>query len=224
MIDFVKVKDKDEGQVKAHDILKTLVDGQTLLALSGGTSPNYKKMIVEPADIMPGAICVVDDRFGEPFHKDSTEFLLREQGVKEYADKNCIETHKILKGKGLIETGEVYAKEIEELFGRFKKRVGLMGVGTNLHTGGIFPYSLAAKSPELAVGETVEDKFKERVSITLKALGEFTNFVILMFGEEKKGVLKIMLGEEENDMQKYPAVFYRKSEIKSYLVTDIDLG
>lgn len=223
MIDLVRVKDRDEGQIKAHDILKTLIDGQTLLALSGGTSPDYQKIIVTPADIMPGAICVVDDRFGEPFHKDSTEFLLREQGVKEYADKNCIETHKILKGKGLIETGEVYAKEIEELFGRFKKRVGLMGVGTNLHTGGIFPYSPAAKSPELAVGETVEDKFKERISITLKALGEFTGFVILMFGEEKKEALKIMLDEGEDDMQKYPAVFYRKSSIPTYLITDIDL-
>lgn len=223
MIQLIKVKDRDEGQMRAHALLRTLVDGQTLLAFSGGTSPDYKKMIVEPADIMPGAICVVDDRFGEPFHKDSTEFLLKEQGVKEYADKNCIETHKILKGRDLIETGEVYAKEIEELFGRFKKRVGLMGVGTNLHTGGIFPYSLAAKSPELAVGETVEDKFAKRVSITLKALGEFTNFVILMFGEEKKEALKIMLNEEENDMQKYPAIFYRKSSIPTYLITDIDL-
>ncbi|GEM_PF-6718456 len=223
MIDLVRVKDRDEGQVKAHDLLKKLVDPLTLLALSGGTSPNYRKMIVEPGDIMPGAICVVDDRYGEPFHKDSTEYLLREQGIKEYADKNCIETHKILKGKDLIETGEIYAKEIGELFKKFTKRVGLMGVGANLHTGGIFPYSLAAKSPELAVGETVEDKFKERVTITLKALGEFTNFVILMFGREKKEALKIMLDEGQNDMQKYPAIFYRKSPVKSYLVTDIKI-
>lgn len=223
MVQLIKVEDREEGQVKAHDLLKDLVDGETLLALSGGTSPNYRKMIVEPADILPGAICVVDERYGEPFHSESTEFLLKNQGVKEYADKNCIETHKILKGKDLIETGEVYAKEIEELFGRFKRRVGLMGVGANLHTGGIFPYSLAAKSPEFAVGETVDDTFTQRVSITLKALGEFTNFVILMFGPAKQGALKIILNENENDMQKYPAIFYRKASIKSYLITDIDL-
>ncbi len=220
MIDVVKVKDFDEAQRKAHDLLKDLVDWQTLLALCGGTSPDYRKMIVEPGDILPGAIAVVDERYGEPFHKDSTEFLLKEEGVKEYADKNCIEAHKILKGKDLIETGEVYAKEIAELFGRFSKRVAVMGVGANLHTAGIFPFSLAAKSPQLAVSETVNDRFPERVSITLKALGGFTSFVILMFGREKKEALKIMLDEKENDMQKYPAIFYRKSPIKSYLITD----
>ncbi|MCR4324305.1 MAG: 6-phosphogluconolactonase [Candidatus Curtissbacteria bacterium] len=220
MIDVVKVKNRNEGQDKAHDLLKRLVDDKTLLALSGGTSPDYKRMIVKPGDIRPGAICVVDDRFGKPFHKDSTEFLLKESGVKDCADDYCMEAHKILKGEDLITTGKIYAEEIEELFGRFSKRVGLMGVGTNLHTGGIFPYSLAAKSPELAVGETVDDKYKKRVSITLKALGQFTGFIILMFGKEKKDAIKTMLDEAENDMQKYPAIFYRKSKIKSYLITD----
>jgi hypothetical protein len=43
-----------------------------------------------------------------------------------------------------------------------------------------------------------------------------------MFGQEKKEALEIMLDEVENDVGKYPAVFYRKSKIKSYLITDQD--
>ena len=223
MIKLVVVKDKSEGQIKAHDILKRLVDKHTLLALSGGTSVDYRKMLVESTDVIPGAICVVDERYGEEFHRDSNELLLKNQGIKDFADEECIETHKILKGKGFLETAKIYEEEIEDLFKRFKKRVGVMGVGTNLHTAGIFPFSVAAHSPDFVVAEEVDGKFPKRITLTMRALGEFTNFLILMFGEEKKEVLRILLDDEVNDMQKYPAIFYRKYKAKTYLITDINV-
>jgi len=223
MIKLVGVKDKSEGQIKAHDILKRLVDKHTLLALSGGTSVDYRKMLVESTDVIPGAICVVDERYGEEFHRDSNELLLKNQGIKDFADEECIETHKILKGKGFLETAKIYEEEIEDLFKRFKKRVGVMGVGTNLHTAGIFPFSVAAHSPDFVVAEEVDGKFPKRITLTMRALGEFTNFLILMFGEEKKEVLRILLDDEVNDMQKYPAIFYRKYKAKTYLITDINV-
>ena len=222
MIDVVKVKNREEGNKKAHNILKKLVDSKTLLALSGGTSVDYSLMIAttEDTEILPGAICVVDERYGKPFHKNSNELLMKNQGVKDFAYRFCIESHKILKGRDFLETAKVYEKEIKDLFKKFKKKVGVMGIGTNFHTAGIFPNSLAAHSPGYVAGETVDDKFPDRVTLTLKALGEFTNFVILAFGKEKKEALKKVLDEKENNMQKYPAIFYRKSKIKSYLITD----
>src|SRR3989338_1418840 len=218
MIKLVVVKDKSEGQIKAHDILKRLVDKHTLLALSGGTSVDYRVMLAttDGTEILPGAICVIDERYGKPFHKDSNELLLRNQGVKEFADRECIESHKILKGKDFLETAKIYEKEIEDLFKKFKKKVGVMGIGANLHTAGIFPQSVAGKSPNFVEAEVVEDTFPKRITLTLKALGEFTNFIIMMFGPSKETHLKMMLDEKENDMQKYPAIFYRKSKIKSY--------
>jgi len=222
VIELVKVKDKEEGQVAAHDILKKIVDAQTLLALSGGTSMDYRKMIVEPSDILPGAITVVDERYGKPFHKESNELLLKNQGIKKFADDQCVEAHKILRGIDNIDGDACnFDETIKDLFKRFKKKVGVMGVGTNLHTAGIFPYSFMAQSPDLVTWDDVDDKFGKRISITLRALGEFTNFVIMMFGEEKKEALRIMLDEKENDMQKHPAIFYRKVPIKSWLITDI---
>ena len=95
-----------------------------------------------------------------------------------------------------------------------------MGIGANLHTAGIFPYSVAAKSPNFVEAEVVEGSFPKRITLTLRALGEFTNFVILAFVKEKREALRIMLDEGENDMQKYPAIFFRKAKIKSYLITD----
>ena len=223
MIKLVGVKDKSEGQIKAHDILKRLVDKHTLLALSGGTSVDYRKMLVESTDVIPGAICVVDERYGEEFHRDSNELLLKNQGIKDFADEECIETHKILKGKGFLETAKIYEEEIEDLFKRFKKRVGVMGVGTNLHTAGIFPFSVAAHSPDFVVAEEVDGKFPKRITLTLKALGEFSSFVLLVFGASKLDALRTLLDERENDIQKYPAIFYRKARVDSHLVTDIKI-
>lgn len=214
MIQIIKVKDKGEGQRKAHDILKKIISKKTLLALSGGTSPDYGKILIQEADINPGAICLVDERYGEEFHQDSNELLLKNAGIVGF--------HKVLSGKDFLQTAKEYEKVIEGLFKKFPKKVGVMGIGTNLHTAGIFPYSVAAKSPNFVEAETVDDKFKKRITLTLKALGEFANFVILVFGQDKNGVLRISLDEEENDMQKHPAIFYRKAPAKSYLITDID--
>ena len=118
MIDVVKAKNRDEGNKKAHNILRKLVDNKTLLALSGGTSVDYRVMLGQD-EIEPGAICVVDERFGVPFYKDSNELLLRNQGVKDFADRQYIESHKILKGKDFLETAKIYEKEIEGLFKKF---------------------------------------------------------------------------------------------------------
>jgi 6-phosphogluconolactonase len=223
MIDVIKVKDRDEAQKKTHDLLKDLVDDKILLALSGGRTPDYRKMIVEPADIVPGAICVVDERYGEPFHEKSNELLLKNFGVKDFADRECVETYKVLSGKDFLETGRDYEGVMENLFKKFIKRVGVMGIGADLHTAGILPLSVATKSPNYVEAQVVEDVYPKRITITIKALGEFTNFVILVLGDEKKAAVKKMLDEEENDMQRYPAIFYRKSKIKSFLITDINV-
>lgn len=227
MITVVKVQDREEGQVKAHEILKPLVDRQTLLVLSGGTSPNYRRMIVDPEDILPVAVCVADERWGESFHKDSNELFLRNAGIIDFCRKNGIGYHGVLKGGALVkgrtlkEIASEYDRVITKLFSGFSKKVGVMGIGSNLHTAGIFSNSVALHSPDYVVGEEVDDQFRKRITLTLKALGEFSNFVILVFGEEKRSALVKMLDEGQNDMQKYPAIFYRKVKILSFLITDI---
>lgn len=220
MIDLIKVKNKAAGNLKAHDILKDIVNTQTLLALSGGTSPDYRKMIVEPADILPGAVCVVDERWTDDI-ESRNEQLMRKSGLINFLATKGIGFHNIQRQGDVISDECDYDELIVKLFAEFPKKVGVMGIGINLHTAGIFPYSAAAKAPDFVVAETVSDEFPQRVTLTLRALGEFTNFVILMFGEEKRDALKIILDDFENDMQKYPAIFYRKGFAKSWLVTDI---
>lgn len=225
--ELIHVKDRSEGNLSAHDILKSLVDRQTLLVLSGGRSPDYRRMIVDKKDILPGAVCVVDERWGEPFHKDSNELLLRNAGIIDFCEKNGIGYYGILKGPTLVkgrtlkEAASDYDRVITKVFLEFSKRVGVVGVGANLHTAGIFPNSQAVHSLGYVVGEEVDDRFPQRITLTMKALGEFSNFAILAFGEEKREAIATMLDEGQNDMQKYPAIFYRKAHIPTFLITDI---
>jgi len=224
MIEIVKVADRVAGNLKAHDLLKEMVDKTTLLALSGGTSPNYRKMIVEPADILPGASCMEDERFGMPFHDDSNELIIRHSGLIDFFEIREIKFYKILEAAGIEETAKDYNQTVANLFGQFSKRVAVVGVGENLHTAGIFPDAVSLKSPDWVVAETVEDRLSKRITLTLKALGQFNSFVILIFGDSKKDALKIILSETENDMQKYPAIFYRKCAARCYLITDIEVN
>lgn len=223
MIEVIKVVDRVSGNDRAHEILKGLVDSQTLLVLSGGTSPDYRRMIVEPGDAIPGAVCLGDERFGMPFHDDSNELLIKNAGLIDFFQVRDIKFYKILSGADLQTTAREYNQTVLSLFAQFPKMIGVMGVGPNLHTAGIFPQSNAVKSSDLVVAETVEDRFPNRITLTIRALEQFSFFIILMFGIEKEEAVKKMVDENINDIQNSPAIFYRKSPIKSYLITDQEI-
>lgn len=223
MIEIIKVVDKVSGNDKAHDVLKGFVNSQALLALSGGTSADYRRILVDPADTLPGAVCLADERYGMPFHDDSNELVLKESGIIDFLLAREIKFYKILTGEDIEKTTSAYNQLIGELLAKFPQKVGVMGIGANLHTAGIFPESTATKSADWVVEETVEDRFPKRITLTFKALGQFKAFVILVFGVEKEEAVKKMLDEAENDMQKYPAIFYRKVPAKSYLITDVNI-
>ena len=223
MIQLAKVVSRDEGQIKAHELLLGLVGQDTLLAISGGSSNDYKKMIVDHADIKPAEVCMADERYGLPFHKNSNELLVKNFGMIDYLASKKVKFHKILDGSSIEQTERNYDQTVRTLLAKYKEKVGIMGVGANVHTAGIFPHSKALRTPAYVVSEMVDDEYPQRVTMTLKALGEFTSFIIMMFGQEKREALSIMLNPNENDIQKYPAVFFRKCRAIAHLVTDITL-
>ena len=223
MIELVKVEGRILGNIKAHDILGEIVDNQTLLVLSGGTSPDYDKIIVQPGDILPGAVCIEDERYGQPYHQESNELRIKNFGINDFLSVKGIEYHRILIGEDPSKTAQEFNKKVVDLFGRFKKKVGIMGVGADLHTSAIFPNSPAVTSSDYAVSQTISDRYPNRITLTIKALEQFTSFVILMFGSEKREALEKIMDKRENDINKFPAIFYRTSLIRSYLITDIEL-
>ncbi|HSX18851.1 MAG TPA: 6-phosphogluconolactonase [Candidatus Saccharimonadales bacterium] len=244
MIKVITVKNKAEGNLKAHELLKKIVDKKTLLGLSGGTTPDYQKMIMEPGDVLPGAVFIVDDRWTEDPDGSNLE-AMKKIGLNKYLanakidfygiplksdcddcecedeencdDCDCEDCECSLDVSAVVEG---YENLLGDLYAKYPKKVAVMGIGSNVHTSGIFPNSEASKSKQLVVYDKVEDEYPERITTTFKALEKFDTFVILAFGEDKKEALRIVMDKEENDMQKYPAVFYRKTKSDCYLVTD----
>lgn len=223
MIEIVKVANREEGNVKAHDILATHVDGKTLVALSGGRSPDYNLMLVKNGDIKPGAFCIVDERFGEPYHADSNELLIKNAGVESFANLNQIEFAKILSGKELAQTALDYEEEFALLLGKYPKRIGIMGIGADLHTAGIFPDGDAVRSERWIVSETFDLKYPRRVTMSLKALSEFQIFLILVFDVTKKPALILLTRGKEKNEKGFPGIFYRNTSAKCYLITSVDI-
>ena len=223
MIQLIKVKDPLIGNFRANSILRILVDSQTLLALSGGRSPNYNQMLVVPRNILPGAACLVDERFGPSGHPNSNELIIERSGLADFLKAKNIELHKVLSMLQFEETAFDYDRRLRELFVKYEKKVAVMGIGNDLHTAGIFANSLAIDSPKYVVSQVVSDEFPKRITMTFKALSRFNAFIILAFGQEKKEVLKKLLEDGFLDVRKYPAVFFKKTTTKSYLITDIDI-
>lgn len=223
MIQLIKVKDPLIGNFRANGILRIFVDSATLLALSGGRSPDYNQMVVVPRNILPGAACLVDERYGPAGHAGSNELLLERSGLADFFKSKNIELHKVLSVLPFEETAFDYDRRLRELFVKYEKKVAVMGIGNDLHTAGIFANSPAIDSPKYIVSQVVDDEFPKRITMTFKALKRFNAFIILAFGQDKKEVLKKLLEDGSEDIRKYPAVFYKKIATKSYLITDVDI-
>lgn len=226
MIKVIKVKDKAQGNKKAGEILAKIVDKKTLLALSGGTTPDYSEMIVKRGDVLPGAAFVVDERWTDDDESTNVE-MMKKDGLGKVFKKKKIDFYgvpcKCETDNKVEDVVEGFDYLLAELFEKFPKKIGVMGVGANSHTAGVFPKSIAAESLDLAVYDKVDDKYPERITTTLKALGEFDAFVILAFGEEKREALENMLHGKKGDVSKYPDIFYNFAKAESYLITDIDV-
>jgi len=223
MIQVITVKDRLLGNARANSILRIFVDSSTLLALSGGSSPNYNQMIVVPRNILPGAGCMVDERFGSSSHLDSNELLLEQSGLIDFFRSKSIKFEKILSQLPFEETAFDYDRRLRELFVKYEKKVAVMGIGNDLHTAGIFANSLAITSPKFVVPQVVNDKFPKRITMTFKTLKRFSAFIILAFGQEKKEALSRLLADKDGDANNYPALFYKTTAIKSFLITDVNI-
>lgn len=86
-----------EGFAFAKDLLHAMVDKTTVLFLSGGRTPKelYESFSVDEK-LHPGGVGMVDERFGEKFHENTNEKMLKETGLLRFLDYNDIPFYPIL--------------------------------------------------------------------------------------------------------------------------------
>lgn len=216
-------KEKDQGLLFAKETLYKKSTPQTLLLLSGGNTPKplYQQLTAEKK-LSYGSITLVDERYGEPFHEGSNALLLRQCGFKDFFAI-------LRKNKSLEETTELFNRKLHALFIYHRHRVAVMGVGEDGHTAGL-PAGISNISRQ-AAGQIKNEKlveafddfpgpFRQRITLTFKALEMVGLLILLVFGEEKKEALEKMFttGLEEE----IPARFYTRAGVaeKTLLITD----
>ena len=102
-----------------------------------------------------------------------------------------------------------YEETIREVFGLDAGKVPrfdliLLGMGSDGHTGSLFPNSYAAFDTEdLACVVYVLDEKLNRITLTHPVLRAASHLLVLVCGQEKAGILKAVLTSEPDEVQ-YP--------------------
>lgn len=213
---------------KAFEFLETWLTPQTLLLLSGGSSPKslYKRLSL--SNLSVGAVATVDERFGPYGHGQSNERMFEETGIYKWAEKQNAKVYRVLhKGASvtLEEAAQNYETEIKEAFRKFPKKVAVMGVGSDGHTAGIAPGVSWWDTNRLVVGYKNNPTaggpgwhWPERVTLTFTALRKVDKFLLLVFGEEKRRVLERIYLNKEVSLQEFPAAFYLEVAGKTTII------
>lgn len=229
-MNFVVVKDIAQGIERTKEFLYDKVDRKTVLFLSGGKTPRplYETLANEKI-ITPAAVGLIDERYGSPMHENSNELMIQKSGLSGYLEKQNIPFYPMLKAKRSQEEAvRDYDQTVRDLFFKFPRSVGVIGIGDDGHIASIFPTRKDFINPLLADVKTYEyvrgvddpGKYGQRITLTFAGLSLLDFYLVFVFGKEKKKALKATLAE--GSVEQIPARFFQRPEIsdKTLFITD----
>ncbi len=146
---------------------------------------------------------LTDERYGELGHPDSNWQKLLETGF-ELPEAKLLP---ILTGEERKTATENFDENLRREFQNADYKIGLFGVGSDGHTAGILPESVATKSEALACA--YDSSSFERITMTFNAIKFLDEVVIFMQGQEKWPVVKD-LEEKEIDIKIQPAQILKR--------------
>ena len=237
-ITVCNVHDQEAGVELAKALLYEVIDKTSVLYLSGGSMQRLYELMAKEATILPGAVGLIDERFGEPMHETSNEKMVSDTKLLTYLSFHQVPFYPILqKGKSREEAAAAYDEKVRSLHATFQKHIGLVGIGPDGHISSIVPNRRGsldgivkgfhnpwfdADRKELLVSELndPDSHYKERVGMTFLGLSMLDQLMILAFGDSKQPTFEAMFapGNEED----IPARFFKRPEIaaKTLLITD----
>lgn len=225
-----QVSDADAGLHLAESLLSTIVTSQTLLLLSGGRTPkSLYQSLADSETIQPGAVGMVDERFGPKWHSTSNEVMLRDSGLLRYLEMRGIPFYPIINGQSREETAETYDEKLRALCTTYQTIVGVLGIGLDGHTAGIagnrVNFSNPVFLPERAFAfvsdfDDQHGTFKERITMTFLGLSHVDILIVLVFGDDKKEALEAVFSS--GDEKEVPGRFFTRDDIapKTIFLTD----
>ncbi len=208
-----------EAAQETLGILKKEVDSNTLLLLSGGNTPKkLYQLIAEEKILKPGAVALVDERFGEPMHDQSNELMIQGTGLLDYFEQEGVPVFKILEGQIGEQTALDYQNKLINLLKKYPKKVAVVGLGGDGHTSGIKPNLDYDHNRLVVYYNDAEGHFGERITTTFEALEKIGVFILLVLGQEKKEAIEKSFSG--SDQKSIPGVFYKNTKAEVYLITD----
>lgn len=230
-ITVARVADAAAGIALAKSILYEIVDSKTVLYLSGGRTPkSLYEILAQEERIKPGAVGMVDERFGKKFHGNSNEKMIRETGFQRYLEILDIPFYPLLQNElSREETAENYDEKVRHLNVTFPKSVAILGVGADGHTSSVAPNRKNFKNPmfDLEQNHLLVSSFDDpksfygaRVGMTLLGLSMLDALLVLVFGDDKAEAMEALFEEGKED--EIPARFFKRPEIakKTLFITD----
>lgn len=221
---ILKVKNLSEGFKKAKELLYQNCNPQTALFLSGGLTPKvlYQELTKEQK-IKVGSVALVDERFGLSMHDNSNEKIIEETGLFKYFESQNIPVFNILNGQNIQNSTKEYEGVVAHLL-KSKNKIAILGIGGDGHIAGL-PAGISNSkfliSNEMVLSvQNFPGEFKNRITLTFKALSQMDKLILLAFGQEKKKALELMLAL--GLIKEIPARFLNQKGIsnKTILITD----
>lgn len=232
-----------EGFKVARELLYRIVDKTTVLYLSGGRTPKgLYENLANDKKLHPGAVALIDERYGIKGNNTSNEKMIAESGLLPYLSEQGVPFYPILQENHptLKETADNYDMTVRYLFAGFPQSVGILGIGLDGHTAGIAGdrsaqpannitefhnpmFALDEKNLLVSSLSDLQGPYKERVSMTFLGLSMLDVFIVLVFGEDKKEALQKLFSEGSEE--EIPARFFKRPEIakRTLFITDLKI-
>ena len=226
-ISVIKIKDIGSANNFCKNVLDENASKKTVLFLSGGATPvSLYETLAKEKSLKLGAVALVDERFGEEMHANSNEKMIEKTGLYNFLKEGKVAVHKILNGENINKATKNYEKVVAKLLKEYKVRVAILGLAKDGPTAGLAPYRQDFRHSLFKSGSLVgnyDDKngsFKQRITLTFKALEKMDLIVILAVGDDKRKALDAMFAE--GALEEIPARFFVRPGIaeKTILITD----
>ncbi len=238
---IISTTGQDQCAEVAADLLYRVCRDDTVLFLSGGTTPSglYSRLATEER-LVVGAAAMVDERFGKPMHERSNELMIGRSQLLGYLTGRQIPFTRILgANRDLAGAASAYEERFRDLLSRFPVSVAILGVGADGHVAGILPdrpghanpvfspadrdrlVSYSIGSPDATLSQAGASEWHgPRVTLTVRALTSISTLIVIAFGDRKRQALSQLF--TDGAVEDLPARFLAGKAVapKTVLITD----